>query len=185
MKITKQEIIDAINESPNFNISGEPLEKGSLIIEWKSKKFFLSFNNEAHVDEGISEDEIVAERFTAADFAVSSVFRPEFDDDTEKLIFHKYIIANKLNVNINTPCTVLYREYVDVFELSVKHKNFFTKPIAMRNNISNYIDGALTAMLLCVMLSTRKLAKEIEAYKENTERYIHKARFEGMNENEK
>ncbi len=184
MKFTKQQVIDAISQSSVFKFADDSLSGRTLVVEWKGKNFFLSFNEEKK-SEDKTEDDLLMDRLGTTDFSISSLYQPQLGDSTEQLLFHKYIIANKLNVDLEVPAFVLYREFVDLFEVSVKHKVFFTQPVAAKHSVSNYIEGALSSMLICVMLAMRKLSSEINDYIKNPEPYIKNARMEGMNEYEK
>jgi hypothetical protein len=54
----------------------------------------------------------------------------------------------------------------------------------MKANASKYIEGAVSSMLICVMLAMRKLSRELKEFKEDPEPFIKNARTEGMSEYE-
>ncbi|MEG5552477.1 hypothetical protein UXO11_23185 [Enterobacter wuhouensis] len=183
MKVTKQQVIDAVSQSSVFKFVDDPISSRTFTVEWKGKRFFISFNDEKELADKTEDDELV-ERFGATDFSISSLLQPKFEDKSEQMIFNKYIIANKVNVDLEIPALVLYREFVDVYEVSVKHKIFFTQPVGMKTNVSKYIEGAVSSMLICVMLAMRKLSRELKEFKEDPEPFIKNARTEGMSEYE-
>jgi hypothetical protein len=181
MEITKIEIISAIKKHNEFKILDDWKSESSIMIEWNKRNFFISFNE---INDSDLDYEKKISNMASADFNTSAIFKPSGDLSSPDAIFHRYIIANKVNVDINFPSMVMYRESADLYEITVRHKNFFTNPVILDKDINLYIQGAVLSMLLSLMLTTKKLGDEFKKYNKETEGYINLARMEGDGKDE-
>ncbi|MEQ6971215.1 hypothetical protein [Pectobacterium polaris] len=175
MDITKNEVISAIQKSNDFKIVDDWKSEKSIMMKWNKRVFFISFDekNDSDLDH---EGEIA--KMASADFQISAIFKPSDELSSSDIILHRYVIANKINIDVNFPSVVMYREPNDLYEVSVRHKFFFSKPNVLHRDAYVYIQGAVTSMLLSLMLTTKKLGDEFKKYIKEGNNYIKLARAE-------
>lgn len=175
MDITKNEVISAIEKSNDFKIVDDWKSETSIMIKWNKRIFFISFNEKNDSD---LDDKGKISKMASADFEVSAIFKPSGELSSSDIILHRYVIANKINVDVKFPSVVMYREHADLYEVSVRHKLFFSKPTVLHRDVYFYIQSAVMSMLLSVMLTTKKLGDEFKKYITGGNDYINLVRTE-------